>query len=112
MNNSSPALFATRLSALRREGHWKQEAIAIHVGVTRSAYTKWETGVACPRFEELCKLAELFLDIHRLSAGGQPGTASHQQPGGAAHGRAVLPPARKSSSGCCCRPESLYRNRK
>lgn len=60
MNNSSPALFATRLSALRRERHWKQEAIAIHVGVTRSAYTKWETGVACPRFEELCKLAELF----------------------------------------------------
>lgn len=53
-------IFRTRLTVLRKKKHMTQAEMAALLGITRSAYTCYETGVTMPAAEGLCKLADLF----------------------------------------------------
>ena len=64
---------ANRLSQLRREKGYSQEALARQLGVSRQAVSKWERGEAAPEMENLILLAGLFetsLDTLLLGGGG------------------------------------------
>ena len=52
--------FADRLVALRREQGWSQEELAIRLGVSRQAVSKWERAEASPDTDNLIALARLY----------------------------------------------------
>ena len=51
---------ADRLVALRREQGWSQEELAIRLGVSRQAVSKWERAEASPDTDNLIALARLY----------------------------------------------------
>ncbi len=53
-------IFRTRLTVLRKQKHMTQAQMAELLGVTRSAYTCYETGATFPTVKGLCVLADLF----------------------------------------------------
>lgn len=57
MNNN---LFGERLRALRLQNHLTQQAVADHLQIHRTAYTKYETGVVTPDHQGLVSLASLY----------------------------------------------------
>jgi len=52
--------FGEKLLALRRQKGMSQEALAVELGVSRQAVSKWELGDAMPDVENILKLSELF----------------------------------------------------
>ena len=58
MNNNN--LFGERLRALRLQSHLTQQAVADHLQIHRTAYTKYETGVVTPDHQGLVSLATLY----------------------------------------------------
>ena len=52
--------FATRISTLRKEMGITQEQVALYVGVSKAAVSKWETGLCYPDITLLPKLATFF----------------------------------------------------
>ena len=57
-----PELLGSRIAARRRVLGLTQGQVAIHMGVSPQAVSKWERGLACPDLVFLDDLAEL-LDI-------------------------------------------------
>lgn len=53
------SITAFRLRALRRRDNLSQEAVAQYLGISRTAYNKYENGVIKP-VRKICELAELF----------------------------------------------------
>ena len=53
-------IFRTRLTVLRKEKKMTQAQMAEYLGITRPAYTCYETGMTMPAAEGLSKLADLF----------------------------------------------------
>ena len=51
---------ADRLVALRRERGWSQEELAVRLGVSRQAVSKWERAEASPDTDNLIALARLY----------------------------------------------------
>lgn len=49
-----------QLSSLRRQQNLSQEQLAEHLGVSRQAVSKWESGAATPELEKLISLCELY----------------------------------------------------
>ena len=52
--------FADRLVALRREQGWSQEELALRLGVSRQAVSKWERAESSPDTDNLIALAQLY----------------------------------------------------
>ena len=46
--------------ALRIKQGLRQEDIANHLGISREAVSRWESGASCPRAELLPKIAKLL----------------------------------------------------
>ena len=61
-NRIQPTELGTRIAAKRRARGLTQGQVAIHMGVSPQAVSKWERGLACPDLVFLDDLAEL-LDI-------------------------------------------------
>ena len=53
------SITAFRLRALRRRENISQEAVAQFLGISRTAYNKYENGIIKP-VRKICELAELF----------------------------------------------------
>ena len=53
------SITAFRLRALRRRDNISQEAVAQFLGISRTAYNKYENGIIKP-VRKICELAELF----------------------------------------------------
>ena len=53
-------VFAERLKAERKKAKMTQEQVAEKLGVTRVAYTLYETGKTQPSLETAVKLADIF----------------------------------------------------
>ncbi len=51
---------AERIKSCRKEAGLSQEKVAEHLGISRQAVTRWESGQSAPNTENLFKLAELF----------------------------------------------------
>lgn len=54
------SIFSDRLKAERTKANLTQEEVAKELGVTRPAYTQYETGKTQPSLETAAKLADLF----------------------------------------------------
>ncbi len=52
-------IIAYRLRALRRRDNLSQETVAHYLGISRTAYNKYESGAIKP-VRKICELAELF----------------------------------------------------
>ena len=52
--------FGDNLRQLRLKKGYTQEQVAKALGINRTTYTKYETGVTQPSLEQLKKLSELF----------------------------------------------------
>ena len=52
--------FADRLVALRREQGWSQEELALRLGVSRQAVSKWERAESSPDTDNLIALVRLY----------------------------------------------------
>lgn len=52
--------FGNHLRQLRIKKGYTQEQVAKALGINRTTYTKYETGVTQPSLEQLKKLSELF----------------------------------------------------
>ena len=52
--------FTTGLKDLRRQSRLSQEQLAVRVGVSRQAISKWESGAGRPEIENLVALADVF----------------------------------------------------
>ncbi len=59
--------FAENLKRIRLSAKVTQEYMAKRIGVTRTAYTKWETGVSEPSFACLARIIEIFNEFEHLS---------------------------------------------
>lgn len=55
--------FPENLKRIRRSADVTQEFVAEKIGVQRTTYTKWETGIAEPSFTCVAKLIDLFNEI-------------------------------------------------
>lgn len=53
-------LFGQRIRQYREQLGLSQQQVARQLGITRSAYAYYETGVSSPRLPTLCKLAKLY----------------------------------------------------
>ncbi|MCD7743374.1 MAG: helix-turn-helix domain-containing protein [Oscillospiraceae bacterium] len=57
------------LARLRRENGFSQERLALLLGVTRQAVSKWECGMARPSVENLYRISEVYdIPIRELTA--------------------------------------------
>lgn len=56
----SRTIFSTRLTVLRKRKGMTQAQLASDLGLTRTAYTSYETGVSMPNVATLCALADVF----------------------------------------------------
>jgi transcriptional regulator with XRE-family HTH domain len=54
------SIFAERIKEERKRRKLTQEDIAAQLGITRSAYTLYETGKTQPSLETAVKLADIF----------------------------------------------------
>ncbi len=62
----------TRIAMRRRARGLTQNQVALHMGVTPQAVSKWERGQACPDLVFLDELAELLdMGIEELLCGSQ-----------------------------------------
>ena len=52
--------FGDNLRQLRLKKGYTQEQVALALGINRTTYTKYETGVTQPSLEQLKKLSDLF----------------------------------------------------
>ena len=59
-DRSQMSPFAQRLFALRKAADMTQGEVATYLGIDRSAYTYYETDVAMPSLQVLCRLASMF----------------------------------------------------
>ena len=50
----------SKISKLRKENNYTQEQLAVMLGVSRQAISKWENDVAYPETDKILKLSELF----------------------------------------------------
>lgn len=57
---TSRLLIAQNLSALRQHSQYSQEDVAEHVGVSRQAVAKWESGETLPDLANCQALADLY----------------------------------------------------
>lgn len=62
----SPCCFAENLKRIRHSAGVTQEYIAKRIGVSRTTYTKWETGNAEPSFSCLLKIITTFNESENL----------------------------------------------
>ena len=68
---------SARIRELRNEQGISQEQLAIKVGVSRQAVTKWETGAGAPDIENLATLARVFgVTVDEILNGGAATTAT------------------------------------
>lgn len=62
--SSSPCcgvkMFKVNVRACRKARKWSQTQLAMKLGVTHQAVSKWETGEAIPTVEMLWKMARCF----------------------------------------------------
>ena len=49
-----------RIAQLRRQRGWSQEELAEHMGVSRQAVSKWESGQALPDLSRVVEMSEVF----------------------------------------------------
>ena len=74
-----------KLVELRREKGWTQDELALKVGVTRQAVSKWERGVIAPSTVNLIALGRLYgVSLDELANGGPPEEAEGAETPGAA----------------------------
>ncbi len=74
-----------KLIELRREKGWTQDELALKVGVTRQAVSKWERGVIAPSTVNLIALGRLYgVSLDELANGGPPEEAEGAETPGAA----------------------------
>lgn len=52
--------FAAKFAAIRKENGITQQSLGSMLGVSNRAVSKWETGLALPSTENICKLAKIF----------------------------------------------------
>lgn len=85
-----------KLIELRREKGWTQDELALKVGVTRQAVSKWERGVIAPSTVNLIALGRLYgVSLDELANGGPPEEAEGAEtPGDAAEITPEAPPPR------------------
>ena len=50
----------SKLSKLRKENNYTQEQLAVTLGVSRQAVSKWENDMAYPETDKILKISELF----------------------------------------------------
>ena len=68
-----PEELGSRIAARRRVLGLTQGQVAVHMGVSPQAVSKWERGLACPDLVFLDDLAELLnISIEELLMGGSP----------------------------------------
>lgn len=60
------------IQALRRKNGLSQEQLAMRLGVSRQAVSKWETGAATPELDKLLALGECFQVSLDILTGGPP----------------------------------------
>ncbi len=53
-------ILAEKIMTLRKQRGWSQEELAMQVGVSRQAASKWESGASIPDLDKIIKLSELF----------------------------------------------------
>ena len=60
MKKGGRRMLGGRLRLLRELRRFTQEELAGRLGVERTRYSKWETGVSEPSLEMLCRIADCF----------------------------------------------------
>ncbi|MCD7861151.1 MAG: helix-turn-helix domain-containing protein [Oscillospiraceae bacterium] len=79
------------LARLRRENGFSQERLALLLGVTRQAVSKWECGMARPSVENLYRISEVYdISIRELTALLEPQDPAAPSPPPEAETTAVL----------------------
>ncbi len=79
------------LARLRRENGFSQERLALLLGVTRQAVSKWECGMARPSVENLYRISEVYdIPIRELTALLEPQDPAAPPPPPEAETTAVL----------------------
>ncbi|MCC8078247.1 MAG: helix-turn-helix domain-containing protein [Oscillospiraceae bacterium] len=79
------------LARLRRENGFSQEQLALLLGVTRQAVSKWECGMARPSVENLYRISEVYdIPIRELTALLEPQDPAAPPPPPEAETTAVL----------------------
>lgn len=74
-----------KILSLRKARGWSQEELAEHVGVTRQAVSRWESGTAKPDADKIIAICELFgvsadYLLRDFAAGGADPTEPAQVP--------------------------------
>ena len=72
MNRDDRSAFALRLRTLRKQAHMTQADVAQALNLHRTAYTKYETDKACPDYNCLLAIAELFHVTADFLLGNEP----------------------------------------
>ena len=53
-------IFADKIILLRKQNGWSQEQFAEHLGVSRQAVSKWESGLSIPDLDKIIKMSNIF----------------------------------------------------
>ncbi len=53
----------SKISKLRKENNYTQEQLAVMLGVSRQAISKWENDVAYPETDKILKLSEYIFGL-------------------------------------------------
>lgn len=53
-------ILADKIIQLRKQNHWSQEELAVKLGVSRQAISKWEGAQSIPDLERILKMSQLF----------------------------------------------------
>ncbi len=70
---------AQRLYTYRKNHGLSQEELAVQIGVSRQAVSKWERGEACPDTDNLIALAQLYgVTLNELILGESPISPDHE----------------------------------
>ena len=68
---SETTTFSRQLKYARESYNFSQQNVADYLGICRTTYTKWETGVSEPSFKSIERLVKLFsVDYNFLFIGG------------------------------------------
>ena len=81
MPTLSSLTLGRRIQALRKEQALTQDALAVRMGVTPQAVSKWENDLSCPDIMSLPPLAkELHITVDTLLTGAPAGSAPSFRP--------------------------------